>query len=438
MVSGFCQTVSSFLIPKDLPGFEKRMCTALGAASLYLAGPVATLINAGLYYFGRGYVLSKETIPAEKLEIGMPAYDDYKDDHKHAPQIQFAPDVRIQVQNGAPNGSSWGLNSCFCASLMYSVLSNEPAILAEIPRAIGRKLSQLPRNLESPIHLEDLNQLTIELQSKEALTEAEKPLLSLLELYALIREFQIKPIQGETVNRLRIIADRVSFFEAVGNDRQRPMGDAQELWQILMQLIFEGSYHEQDLLKSHGQRKFPSEPNYGNFVLPLGEGSIEDHFNRSMNCNQVLRIGAEDVFGITQHQLQRPPELLTLSLQRKGVDGEAMLEPTTLEEVLAWRAPEPVMHMNPVNVSARFTLDPLFFVNREKPTYELVGVSRHLGPNHPHYDAFTKRGGQWYHCDDQRKFYCFGLFGGPVIKVAESTVLEQAKTGYVFFYRKCQ
>lgn len=312
-------------------------------------------------------------------------------------------------------------NSCFCSSVLWSFFSNEPCV-TELPKAIIRRISSdnlFSTPMQNLPMTDDQTQPIFEiaevLKKRESFTKSDfdklrgvlqtleqvgfptgcneremKELLTLLELYQLVDEFQnTSSMSGNRVNAMRKMAARVNnTFKDTGTQ----MGDAEELFRALADLIFSKSSYERTLFRYSPEVKAHNpEPNWGDFSLPLEKG-------KSLSVMFKNHLG--------ESQFSSPPPFLALTLIRSFLNRDSF---------------------DPIIPDLEFKLPKTYLVEGADANYELVGISRRRQDS-AHYDAYWKREDQWYYGNEL-------LTDEPVYPVEASTIQKHASNGYLFFYR---
>lgn len=401
MISSACNTIYS-----SLPSFNKENLSRLavgaigmGAYWLTSSAPLA-LITMGTSYLVKKVAFRAEIAQSIKSDVSILL---------SAPQGKAELPQSIKsnasILLNAPQGKAAMIrnqaNSCFCSSVLWSFFANEPTVLEQLPQAVMRRVEALRTqepiravlSQKTSVDWNDFVRMQTALHRMEdggfpvgAVGRSLKELLSLLELHCLIREFQnTDEMQGNRVNAMRKMTERVnSNFEGTGTR----LGDAQEVFQILADLIFEGSPYEQRFTEINPVGK-KDVLNWGYFQLPLKKLSLGETLGEAIAGNQF----------------QFAPPFLALNLQR-GLHGRE--------------------DFSPVDVQEKIILTKKYFKSGDQATYELVGVSRRLS-SMAHYDAFWKRGGDWYYGDDLKSVFPFD---------ANSYLKGASETGYLFIYRR--
>ncbi len=396
-----------YLPSLNVTNFNRFVLGAVGLGAYLTVGAPLAILSMGACYYLKEQVLAR--MPSAQVVQGS------------SRNVTVSNELSVSLKRKNPQAaqiSNQG-NCCFCSSVLWSFFANEPVVARELPLAIARKLNDpalLPElrltwrqkmlsfvdvydfsqvlgilNKKTSLGQSDLNTLRTSLQGLEqkGLLGGEKgrkarELLSLLELHDIIQEFQKTPsMKGSRVNDMRNIVARVNnTFDATGTKT----GDAQEVFQAIADLIFEKSKVEQSLFTGNRSKI----PNWGDFMLPLEpQEPVRDIFLREYQG----------------YEFSKAPEFLALGVKRYDEKG--------------------ALHFDPVIADTEFTLP--MYQNGGDPEYELVGVSRRL-PGIAHYDAFWKQEDAWYYGND--------LKSPSVQQVDVDTVWNEARTGYLFFYRK--
>ncbi len=424
MAAKICQKINSYfwsLNPKVVEGGIIAGCTGL---SWYFAGIPSAIITLG------GYLAARQFLPFSR----QPAVELSARQVTASPAMFSAGNRRFRLsddmQLAPPLGelpiTPWENNSCFLASSMKAFFLNEPAVLAELPVSIKKRLEGSASILDKlvptlnlnnrvePLTKNDFKNLCENLQILEGqgnLPADAAPLLSLLELYFLIDICQRNnSVAGSQINTMRAMAYRVNKnFEGI-NDQP---GDPSEVIGILADLIFEGSSLQREcittrIFEGNGQEKRELHQfvaNWGrlelkpvlnnitnisvqeslqNFLTPPVENGVKYGTSNYDTCQEINRFTSL-------------PELLVLTMALYDTPTEGL-------KIIA----EPTLELNSLS---------------ERGCYELYGVLKRVGG---HYQALVKRGkGSYYFCDDD-----FSK------SVSSNEFLELAETGYAFIYRK--
>lgn len=490
MVSAISQSVGSFI--GNLSRFDKgwtlinaALCGVVGAvvsdhpAKGLFTGLVASVVTLGILAFRnlctaqessqRTVLISKPSsgngsigngavtkIPSFKANLTQNYYEIDRIPIQIPSLVQM--DVHLRGAEGHPPAIRWSGNSCFVSSTMWAGILNEPTILNEIPLAILRRLSAFKSGLDQATRDSKLDekglQSVLEIgallgenrrlvkgdlirlcQTLKQLDDSKNPyrvkeLLSLLELYCIVDECQTNgSVGGQRLNELRQSAHRInSTFQGI----ETRIGDADELFKILADLVFDGSRWNQELittqfvhdetLRLHPEvgnsetgelRNQPKQSNWGRFELVLQEGASVrqalknsfDEFPESVSVSCKAQ-GWDDLMPFTlrkkTNRLQFAPPFMALTIKRA-------------DDTL----------ITPIHAEPFFELEGRHFIDGNGGTYELYGVCR---CENRHYVADIKR--------DQRNYHCNDISEQSVSNSYQQALQNSANRGYVLFYRK--